>query len=97
MAKYVVLLKMTKKGIEEISDSPKRAGKFKSAAEEAGVRVESELWTAGAYDGVILMDAPDDTAAAAAVLSVARKGYVTTQLLRAFDAAGFQKVLDKLT
>ena len=50
----------------------------------------------GNYDGVLLLNAPNDETAAAATLSLGRGGFVQTQTLRAFDKETIQGILSKL-
>jgi uncharacterized protein with GYD domain len=51
----------------------------------------------GAYDGLILFDAPDDETATAAMLSLGSRDNVTTQTLRAFNATEVGKILAKIS
>ncbi len=95
MTRYVVLLKFTEKGVTHIKDSPERAAAFVTAVEKAGGKVESQYWTIGAYDGVVVFTAPDETTAAGLVLGLAKADAVSTCMLRAFDRGEFAKVLGK--
>ena len=83
MATYIVLANFTDKGIHEAKDTIKRADKFKEMAKAAGVTVT-------------ICEAPDDETATALSLSVAARGYIRTQTLRAFSAAEISKVLNKM-
>ena len=47
----------------------------------------------GAFDGVIVFDAPDETTATAAMLHLSSLGNIQTQTTRAFDAAEMQKIV----
>ncbi|MCG8407362.1 MAG: GYD domain-containing protein [Phycisphaerales bacterium] len=96
MSKYVVLAKFTEKGLANIRQSPDRAVDFRAAAEKAGVKVETQLWTAGPYDGLLILDAPDETTAAGAVLGLSNAGNISTCMLRAFDAHEFKAVVGKM-
>lgn len=96
MVTHIVLVNYTAKGIEHIKESPNRAATFVETARRSGVEVEGLFWTSGNYDGVLLLRAPDEEAAAAVTLSLGRGGYVHTKTLRAFDKTGIQAVLDKL-
>lgn len=96
MTRYVVLLKFTEKGITHIGQSPERAAAFRKSVESAGGKVESQFWTIGPYDGVVVFTAPDETTAAALVLSLGKADSVSTCMLRAFDAQEFKAVLQKI-
>ncbi len=94
MSKHVVLINFTEKGITQIKHSPERAAAFRAQAEKVGATIDTVLWTTGAYDGLLILDAPDDATAASLVLGLAQSGNVSTCMLRAFDAEAFKAVLD---
>ncbi len=96
MSKHVVLMKFTPQGLTDIQQSPDRAAAFKATAEKAGVEVEAQLWTAGAYDAILIINAPDEATAAGVVLGLSKTGNVSTSMLHAFDAAEFKTVLAKM-
>ena len=54
-------------------------------------------WTLGAFDGVILFDAPDDETATALMLSVSSLGNVQTRTVRGFDAREMDGILSKMS
>jgi uncharacterized protein with GYD domain len=96
MARYAMLIQFTDQGIANIQQSPKRAKAFKAAAKKAGVEVESLFWTLGAYDGLVVLNAPDESTAVALALKLGSLGNVRTTMLRAFDAAEFKGILEKV-
>jgi uncharacterized protein with GYD domain len=96
MATFIATIKFTQKGLEAISESPKRAAAFKTAAKKMGVKVTGTYWTMGHIDGVIIFEAPDDEAATAAMLHLSGQGYVHTTTARAFEAAEMGKVVGML-
>jgi uncharacterized protein with GYD domain len=96
MATYVTLLKFTERGVKDIKDTCKRAADFKTHAKKHGIEVKEQYWCMGAYDGVILFDAPDDETATAAMLSLSSRDNVSTQTMRSFTAAEMSKVLGKV-
>ena len=53
-------------------------------------------WTLGAFDGVLILEAPDDARATAALLHLGSLGNLRTQTARAFDAAEMQEILGLL-
>ena len=93
MATFIATIKFTEKGLEEITESPKRAAAFKAAAKKMGVKVTGTYWTMGHFDGVMIFEAPDDETAAAATLLLTSQGYVHTTTARAFEAAEMGKVV----
>jgi len=96
MARYVMFIKFTEKGIAHIKDSPKRGAAFKETASKAGVSVEAMYWLSGEYDGLAVLNAPDESAASAVALSVAALGNIRTCLCRAFDEGEFKEILKKM-
>ncbi|MGD0188282.1 MAG: GYD domain-containing protein [Roseiarcus sp.] len=96
MPSYVTLSKFTDQGIRDIKDTTKRAEAFKKAATNAGLAVKEILWTQGQYDLVTIIEAPNEVAAAALGLSVAKLGNIRSETLRAFTAAEMERILDKL-
>lgn len=94
--KYVVLLKFTEKGVTNVRNSPDRATAFQATAEKSGASVVSQYWTLGSYDGVIVLDAPDEATAAGLVLGLGGADNVSTCMLRALDASEFKAVIEKM-
>jgi len=96
MASYVTLIKYTERGMKDIKDTCKRATEFKSHAKKHGIEVKDQYWCMGAYDGLVIFEAPDDETATAAILSLSSRDYVQTQTLRAFTAAQMEKITGKI-
>jgi uncharacterized protein with GYD domain len=95
MATYVTLIKFTEQGAKNIKDTCKRAADFKASAKKLGIEVKEQYWCLGAFDGLLLFDAPDDETATAAMLSLSSLNQVTTQTLRSFTATEMGKILGK--
>jgi uncharacterized protein with GYD domain len=96
MATYVTLLKFTEQGVKNIKDTCKRAADFKASARKLGIEVKEQYWCMGAFDGVIVFDAPDDETATTGLLSLGTLDYVSTQTLRSFTANEMGKMLGKV-
>ena len=96
MPRYVALMSWTDQGVRAAKDTVKRRQQAEAGLAEAGVRLETTLWTQGRYDIVAVLEAPDDATLAAAVLRLAGQGNLRTETLRAFDAAEMQGVVDRL-
>ena len=86
MARYVSLLRFTPQGMKNLKQSPARAAAFCKVAEKSGVKVEAQLWTAGAYDGILILTAASDVKALHAIARLVATGNVSTETLQAFDA-----------
>jgi len=93
MATFITTMHFTEQGIKAVRDSCSRATAFKAAAEKMGVKVSGMYWTLGSFDGVIILEAPDEQLATAALLHLGTLGNIRTQTNRAFDLAETKKVL----
>jgi uncharacterized protein with GYD domain len=93
MATYVTTIKFTEKGLGAIKDTCKRSAAFNKAAAKMGVKVSKVYWTLGAFDGLVIFDAPNDHVATAAMLNLAARGNVHTSTSRAFEAAEMEKIV----
>ncbi|MGD1838648.1 MAG: GYD domain-containing protein [Nitrososphaeraceae archaeon] len=96
MSFYITLWTFSHQGIEKIKDSPKRADHFKQVAESKGVKVHDIYYTFGQYDGVGIVEAPDDATLMSALLSVESEGNARTVTLKAFKYEEAKKIIDNL-
>ena len=96
MATFITTMHFTEQGIKAVRDTCERAVAFKAAAKKMGVKVTGIYWTLGAFDGVIVLEAPDEATATAALLYLGTLGNLRTQTARAYDAAEMQKILGLL-
>lgn len=95
MATFIATIKFTEQGIKAIGESTKRAAALKTAAKKRGVKVTATYWTLGAFDGVLIFDAPDDETATGLMLHLASFGNVQTTTARAFNADELDAILAK--
>ena len=93
MATYIMLGTFTDKGIKAVRDTIKRADAVVKAGKKAGVTIKDKFWTLGAYDVVLVFEAPDDATMTAFMLSAAEEGFVKSQTLRAFGEPEMKKIL----
>jgi uncharacterized protein with GYD domain len=93
MATFISTIRFTQQGVQNINDTGKRANAFKAAAKKLGVKVTNIFWTLGEYDGLLILEAPDDETAAAAFLHLASLGNVHTTTMRAFTSAEMDKIV----
>ena len=97
MPQFISLIRYTAQGIGKIKESPKRLDAAKKATEKAGGKVLAWYLTMGKYDAVLISEFPDDEAYARVMLSIASKGNVTTQTLKAFNEAESRKIIGSLS
>jgi uncharacterized protein with GYD domain len=93
MPRYVSLLRFTPQGVRNLKQSPARAAAFRKAAEKADVKVEAQLWTTGAHDGILILNAASETKALRAIAKLVGGGNVSTQTLQAFDDKEFAAIV----
>jgi uncharacterized protein with GYD domain len=96
MARYVSLLQFADQGIRNIKDTVKRGDAAMAEAEKLGMKIIEEYWTMGAYDGVVLFEAPDDETMTAFACKVSSLGNVKTETMRAFRKEEMEGILSKI-
>lgn len=89
MARYVTLIRFTDQGARAIKKSAARAHLFRKVADKAGVKVETQLWTVGSCDGVLILSG-DEKKILRGLAQLVARGNVRTETLRAFDAEEFR-------
>jgi uncharacterized protein with GYD domain len=92
---YIVLMRFTDQGIRNVKDTIGRAEAEKSEAEKLGCEF-TVYWTLGKYDGIGILEAPNDDAAMEFGLRVGRLGNTRTTTLKAFTEEEIAKVVNKL-
>jgi uncharacterized protein with GYD domain len=96
MARYISLIKFADQGIRNVKDTVKRGDPAKAEAEKMGVKIIEEFWTMGAYDEVVLFEAPDDETMTAFACKVSSLGNVKTETMRAFRKEEMEGILSKI-
>ena len=96
MTTYIVLINFTDQGIRNIKQIPEGIKAGTAAAEKLGIKVKDRYMVVGAYDAVIVADAPNDEAMTTWALSVGSKGNIRTQTLRSFSADEMSIILAKI-
>ena len=96
MATYIVLLSYTDQGIRNVKQSPERRKAAIASAEKLGIKIKDAYLTMGAYDVVLVADAPNDEAMTTLALSVSSQGNTRTQTMRAYSADEMDRILAKV-
>jgi uncharacterized protein with GYD domain len=65
-------------------------------AEKMDMKIIQPLWAMGAYDVVVVLDAPNDETMTAFALKVSSMGSVKTQTMHAFRREDMEGVLAKI-
>lgn len=95
MPTYITLLNWTDQGIRHFDETTQRAEAFAEAAQKLGVKLLNVYWTVGPYDLVVVVEAPDDETATAALLQVGGVGNVRSTTLRAFGRDEMSRIIAK--
>jgi uncharacterized protein with GYD domain len=96
MATFITTTKFTDQGEKKILETTKRATSFRATAKKMGIKVVGQYWTLGAFDGLLIYEAPDDETATALMLHLGSLYNVHTSTARAFVASEMEAVLAKL-
>ena len=97
MATYVVLTHWTGEGAQDVEKAPERVRKAREMAREMGVDFKAFYVLMGRYDGLCLLEAPNDEAVAKFALSIAKKGSARTETMRAFTEDEFKGLIASLS
>jgi uncharacterized protein with GYD domain len=92
---YIMLMRFTDQGIRNVKDTTRRADAVRREAEKIGGKFTS-YWTFGKYDGIGILEAPNDEAAMEFGLRVGSLGNVRTTTLKAFTEEEIARVIEKL-
>lgn len=96
MATYISTIKFSEQGFKSIKDTTKRAAAIRVVTKKMGIKVINIFWTLGAYDGLLILEAPDDETATGFLLQLGAEGNVHTTTVRAFNAAEMDLILQKM-
>ena len=83
MPAYVTLFNFTEQGIRNIKDSPNRAKAAAEALKGLGGRFIGIWWLVGQYDGVVIVEVPDDATLARFLMATGMQGNIRTTTMRA--------------
>jgi uncharacterized protein with GYD domain len=93
MPTYIVLARWTNQGLQKVGESPSRLDAGRKAFEAVGVKLKEFYMVMGQYDMALVVEAPDDATLAKATLTLASKGNIQTETLRAFTEGEYNKIL----
>jgi uncharacterized protein with GYD domain len=96
MASYIGLIQFADQGIRNVRDTVKRGDAAIAEAEKMGMKIVEEFWTMGAYDAVVVFEAPNDETMSAFMLKIGSLGNVKSHTLRAFRRSEMEEILAKI-
>ncbi len=95
MATYIGLINFTGQGIKAVKETINRREAIRKAAGAMGITFTAYM-TLGRYDYVIVLEAPNDEAAAQFMLTTGMQGNLSTETLRAFTESEAEKLVASL-
>lgn len=96
MATYIVLLRFTQQGVNNIKQGADRIDSAKQAFRAMGGEMKTVYAVMGQYDAVAIAEAPDDETMTKISLSLSAQGNVRSETLRAFTEDEYRKIIASL-
>lgn len=96
MATFVTLMNYTAQGIASIKDSPSRLDAAREAFAPHGVVFKDFYLLMGEYDAMVVVEAPDATTVAKALIATGAQGNVSTTTMMALGEDEFREVVNSL-
>ena len=96
MATYIMLLRFTQQGIQNIKESPARVEAAKKLCQSMGAKMKAFYLVMGQYDAVLVVEASDDETIAKIGLAGGSLGNVRTETLRAFTEHEYRQIIAAL-
>ncbi len=96
MPTYLMLLRYTQSGIQNVKESPSRLDVARQLARSMGGDIKTMYLTMGRYDIAAVVEAPDATTIAKIALAIGSRGAVSTETLRAFPEDEYRKIISEL-
>ena len=96
MTTYISVMSYTDRGIQAVRESPRRLDEARKSLEDMGGRFRDFFLTMGAYDLVLIYEAPDDAVSARFQLLLGAQGYVRTSTMKAFPEPAYREIIASL-
>ena len=96
MTTYIMLANWTDKGIQNVTESPRRLDAAKKALKDMDGDFKLFFLTMGDFDIVAVYEAPDDAVAARFNLQLGMMGNIRTRTLKAFPEAAYREIINSL-
>ena len=97
METYIILMEMTKKGLDEIHKIPAFVESLKDKMKKRNGNLVGFYKVMGEIDYVALIESPDDKEALGAVMALGKIGYFTTLTLKGYSMLEMKESLDIYT
>jgi len=97
MPTYLILGRLTEKGIQNLEKTVASADRFKEIGKECGVEIRELMWLTGDYDICCVAESESDRAIGTLLFRVGSKGYVKTSSFRAFPSEKVQNLIKDIS
>ncbi len=97
MIKYISLMKLTQRGLDELGDSAKRREVSEARVAALGGRSLAFYAVMGPYDFVQVFEMPSNEAMMQYVMTARRDGYVEPLIMPAFDTGDWGRIIENAT
>jgi uncharacterized protein with GYD domain len=97
MPTYISLIRFTDQGLATIKDGPARLADAKRRYQSVGAEMKAFYLTTGAYDAVVIAEAPDDRTQVKLALELGGRGTSLTETLRAFTEEEYRQIIAELS
>ena len=94
METYVILMRMTEKGLNEIHKIPGFADSLSGKLRKKNVELKGFYKVMGEIDYVAIIESPNDIDALGAVMALGKSEYFSTTTLKAYSMQQMKKSLD---
>jgi uncharacterized protein with GYD domain len=94
--KYVTLYNWTEKGVAGVKETVNRYQGARQLVESKGGKIDTILWTTGAYDILTVTDFPDEETGSAVALQLAATGNLRSVTMRAYTEGEMKGILEKI-
>lgn len=96
MPGYVTLFNFTEQGLHNVKESPNRARAAAKALEGVGGRFIGIWWLLGQYDGLVIVEAPDDETVTRFLIMTGLQGNIRTSTMRAYSEEEMARIVSGL-
>ena len=93
MPTYAMLGNYTEQGIRNIRQAPARVNAARTSAKRFKGKLKQFYLALGAIDTLVILDFPDDAAAAQFAMATGALGNIRTTTVRLFDEPEFKKIV----
>jgi len=96
MSVYIMLMKWTQTGKEQIKDDAQRIERLRNIFKSIDGEIKALYFTFGRYDKIVIAEAPSDEAIGKALLMLGGFGTVSVETLKAFPEKEGLEIIGEL-